>query len=304
MHDVAAVIVAHNAERELATCIDALRARASGCRLGIVVVDSGSTDASLSTARDLGVRTIAAPNIGYGAANNLGWRAANGARYLLILNPDAKLVGGSLREFVADADTRPRAGVFAPRVVSATGEPVRSIAPFERTWQQFVDRLKARPMTCRYEPVLDTRSFGWATGCALLIRAECFDAVGGFDERFFLYAEERDLLRATQQAGWLHQTYPELTVCHETAGRPPDARLFAQRFRADLYYARKWGGIAALLGTRGVLATELLRRLILGQRDEWTGCYLAALQAVLTESVPANSDRAREIQRGRTVGSG
>jgi len=195
-------------------------------------------------------------------------------------------------------------GVFAPRVVTATGEPIASIAPFERAGRQFVDRLTGCPMTCRDEPVLDTRPFDWATGCALLIRASCFDGVGGFDERFFLYAEDRDLLRATREAGWLHQTYPQVTVCHEATVHTPDARLFAQRFRADLYYARKWGGITAVLGTRGALATELLRRLILTQRDEWTGSYLAALRVVLTESVPGNPIRARDIQRARTIGSG
>jgi N-acetylglucosaminyl-diphospho-decaprenol L-rhamnosyltransferase len=303
MHDIAAVIVSHNSERDLAPCIDSLRARAVGCRLAIVVVDSGSTDASVSAASDLGVRTISCSNIGYGAANNVGWHAADPARYLLILNPDAKVIGGSLREFVAHADRHPGLGVFAPRVVTAAGEPVPSIAPFESARTQLVDRLAGRPITCRYEPVRETRPFDWATGCALFLRAACFDRVGGFDERFFLYAEERDLLRSTHEAGWLHQTYPQVTVCHESTERPPEARLFAQLFRADLYYARKWGGISAVVATRGALATDLLRRLVLGQRDEWTSSYLAALRVVLTERVGASPGRAREIQRRRTLGS-
>lgn len=302
MDDVAAVIAAHNAERELAACIDALRARAVGCRLDIVVVDSGSTDATVQAASELGVRTIRCANIGYGAANNVGWHAAAPARYLLILNPDAKVIDGSLRDLVAHADTNPQLGVFAPRVVTRTGEPVRSIAPFERAGTQLLDRLAGRSITCRYESVRDTRPFDWATGCALLIRGECFDRVGRFDERFFLYAEERDLLRATHEAGWLHQTYPQLTVCHDATARAPDARLFAQRYRADLYYARKWGGTSAVVGTRGALATELLRRLMFGQRDDWRTSYLAALRVVLTERISGDPSRARELQRRRTLG--
>src|SRR5207248_10659684 len=104
-------------------------------------------------------------------------------------------------------------------------------------------RLVGRSIGSRYQVVDKARLFaGWAIGCALFIRAECFDSVAGFDEQFFLYAEERDLLRRTHDFGWLHQTHPEFEVCHSASMSPLDVALFAQRFRADLYYARKWGG--------------------------------------------------------------
>jgi N-acetylglucosaminyl-diphospho-decaprenol L-rhamnosyltransferase len=293
--------VAHDAAADLPACLSALHDRAGECGLRVVVVDSGSSDDTAGVARALGVSTIACANVGYGAGTNVGRRAVGEARYLVILNPDAQIVAGTVEEFVAYADSHPAIAAFAPRVVNAMAEPVASIAPFEGLWRRLADRVLGRPIASRYEPVDRRRSFGWALGCALLLRTECFDALGGFDERFFLYAEERDLLRSMQARGWQRETYPELVIRHDTGQRRISGRLFGQLFRADLHYSKKWDGSVGLIITRATLALELVRRLLLNERDAWTPLYRTALRTVLTERVPEDPLVARELQRARTL---
>ena len=74
----------------------------------------------------------------------------------------------------------------------------------------------------------------------MLARREALDAVGGFDERFFLYSEEVDLCLRMRRAGWQIVHVPTLTILHHGSdGRALDPRLAGQSAWAQLQYARK-----------------------------------------------------------------
>jgi GT2 family glycosyltransferase len=74
----------------------------------------------------------------------------------------------------------------------------------------------------------------------MLVRRDALDAVGGFDERFFLYSEEVDLCLRVHRAGWRIIHVPTLTILHHGSdGRALDPRLAAQSARAQLQYAHK-----------------------------------------------------------------
>lgn len=301
LNDVATLIVAHNDAAGLPGCIESVRAAVGTLKSEIVVVDAGSTDDTFATATELGVKVVRAANIGYGAGNNLGWRAAEPARYLFVLNPDAKVVSGSLERLIELADRTPNVGVMAPLVVDHAEMPVGSIAGFKTPWRELADRVRGVSLAATFEAVCGVSEFDWAHGCALLFRSACFATVGGFDERFFLYFEEEDIQRSTSKAGWEHQTYPDLVVEHSTDDRPVNPELFAQIFRAKLHLARKWGGPGGVLACRFGLALDLLRRTVLGDPGEWAPAYHMALRALLTERVYASPQRARQEQIRRTI---
>lgn len=299
--DLTVAIVVHNAEADVADCVQSVRRHADACGLTIVAVDSGSSDGSVEVCQTLGLKVLVRQNIGYGAGNNTALCAAE-SRYFLILNPDCRIVSGSLSEWISFLERNTQIGASAPRLVDWVGRPVRSLAPFQSPRESFMDRILGRPIDDRYEAVRAREHFDWAIGCALLFRRECFQEVGGFDERFFLYAEEQDLLRKVRRANWARVAYPGLTVVHDTAERVPNPRLFAQRFRAELYLARKWHGRLGVTAVRLGLAIDLLRRVVLGSYDAWTPSYLAALKVLFFERIERDFLRARELQRRRTIG--
>ena len=80
----------------------------------------------------------------------------------------------------------------------------------------------------------------WTIGSFMLVRREAFDAVGGFDERFFLYSEEVDLCLRVRRAGWKVVHSPAVTILHHgNSDRPADPRLQTQLAWAQLQYADK-----------------------------------------------------------------
>ena len=115
------------------------------------------------------------------------------------------------------------------------------------------DQFRSRPRR-KYtfpQPAADAR-IDWATGACLLLRREAFLAVGGFDEKFFLYAEELDLQKRFQDAGNEVWFTPTIAVTHHdpNAQRPPRPEVQRYAARGLLRYFAKHGGLVTLWGYR------------------------------------------------------
>jgi len=96
-------------------------------------------------------------------------------------------------------------------------------------------------------------------GAALMARRAAFDAVGGFDEGFFLYAEETDLMARWRRAGWRLLYEPQAAVVHE-GGRSGGDRLFGRLHESLARYVSKHHGAAAGAFARAVLAAGAAAR--------------------------------------------
>src|SRR5699024_12081886 len=94
------------------------------------------------------------------------------------------------------------------------------------------------PWTLRYrqdDQAPSERPVGWLSGSCLLLRRTAFDAVDGFDSRYFMYMEDVDLGDRLGRAGWLNVFVPSARVIHDkghAAGRHPETMLPAHQRRA------------------------------------------------------------------------
>jgi GT2 family glycosyltransferase len=127
-------------------------------------------------------------------------------------------------------------GAVSPRLLDAHGHEQRVVWPFPspgRAWLQAVGlgRVPARQT--------------FVVGAALLLRREALDAVGPFDERFFLYAEEADWQRRAGAAGWRSAVCTEAVATHIGAASSDDQLKRETLFHAaQETYVRKWSGTA------------------------------------------------------------
>jgi hypothetical protein len=268
---VDAVLVSHESRDHVLAALDSLAAH-GGVPLDVAVVDNASTDGTVAAVRERHprARVLAnAENRGFAVACNQGWRCLRGP-LVLFLNPDAEVLPGAVAALAAVFDARPRAGVVGPRTLNAdgtvqvsTGEDltiasegrqrrlVRGVREREPRALAEAERRHSR----EHEP-------DWVSGACLMARRSVLEAVGGFDEAFFLYEEDADLCRRVRAAGWSVAFTPAAVVRHRLGQsmEKAAARARAEYERSHVLYYRKHNGPIQTTLLRAWMAVGRLRR--------------------------------------------
>jgi N-acetylglucosaminyl-diphospho-decaprenol L-rhamnosyltransferase len=261
---VAAVVVTYNALPWLEQCL------ASTGGVPTVVVDNGSTDGTQALVRERfpAVRLLEQENAGLGAGWNRGIEETE-SRYVLILNADAWLTGGSLERLVALADSRPDAAVVAPRLLNVDGTLQRSVRSFPTLWRLATEYLFLRKLAPR------TRLFNafyaggfehdrlyeadWVMGACLLVRREAIGQVGLLDTSFFLFGEEVDWCYRFRRSGWTVLFVPG-AECRHVGGASHGGMLFRENLRGHLRFFAKHRGAREAEHVRLLLRAGCLLR--------------------------------------------
>jgi hypothetical protein len=271
--DVSVVVVTWNALPWLEQCLESVRGR------DVVVVDHGSTDGTIDVLRERfpDVRVIEQENKGMGGGNNAGMRAANG-RYYFLLNSDAWVVDDALERLVAFADEHPEAAVVGPKLRNTDGTLQRSARGEPTLWRLATEYLfirKLAPRSKRLNP-LYRGDFGhdrieevdWLFGPALLVRREAADAVGLFDEDFFMFSEEVDWMTRFRRAGWKVLFFPDAEVVH-VGGASHGGRMYVENLRGHLRFFAKHRGLKDAERARKLLLWSLRLRALVLRRDDY-----------------------------------
>jgi N-acetylglucosaminyl-diphospho-decaprenol L-rhamnosyltransferase len=214
------VVVSHDSAPELSRLIASVTAQLGG-EPQLVVVDTASTDDSVSVARSAGAEVLELDhNPGFGPANNLGLRQARGSAVAL-LNPDVELLDdGLLRlaELACQQDL-----LVVPRLVGEDGRVEKSAHPVPGRMGAFAFALlgPALPRRWRLEAEPWRRDLpvavGWAVAAALVARADVLRDLGPFDPNAFLFYEDLDLCLRAARRGVRTVLHPEVVVRHRGA---------------------------------------------------------------------------------------
>ena len=197
----------------------------------VVVVDNRTTDEERATVSALAARhgwALVAPddNPGFGSGMNLGVARAlaDGAGYLLLLNPDARIDAATARSLLDRAVGAP-GDLHSPRIVTPAGA----------TWFAGADlHLGDGRLRRPGRPSPDGRVEPWLSGACLLLTRDLWEAVGGFDDDYFLYWEDVDLSHRVLAAGGELRVWDELEVVHDEGGTHGGERR--GRAKSDIYY--------------------------------------------------------------------
>ena len=208
------LIVSFNARAHLERCLESLHASRPTAPHEILVVDNASTDGSPDAARRWpDVRVIdAGANLGFAAANNIGLRSSTGAN-LLLLNSDTVVPSGAIDRMLSELDQDASVAVVGPRLVDGNGRAELSfggmIGPLNELRQKRRLRSGAVDFFTRQRQYPD-----WVSGACLLVRRADAEAVGGLDERFFMYTEDVDFCAAIRARGRRILFTPDVEVVH------------------------------------------------------------------------------------------
>jgi N-acetylglucosaminyl-diphospho-decaprenol L-rhamnosyltransferase len=256
------IIVNWNSSASLQSCLASLFASAR-CQYDltrIVVVDNGSEDDCADVVSQFGGVELRqnSSNHGFAAACNNGAKGSR-ADYLLFLNPDTEVETDAMDKVVSVISRPENAGVgiCGIRLQDQAGRPSLSCSRFPTTWSLVLemsglDRLGRGIFKMRHfmpDDLTEDRNVDQIIGAFFLIRRALFEALGGFDERFFVYFEEVDLSLRARQRGYTARFVSGAAATH--IGRVSSNQSKALRLfyfvRSRLLYAEKHLGTSSFV---------------------------------------------------------
>jgi GT2 family glycosyltransferase len=265
MVDVDVVIVNWNSGGQLAECLESIGGLQTGSAFRVskcIVVDNASSDGSADglDRMPFGVTVLKnAKNTGFGAGCNQG-TGVGAAAYILVLNPDTCLTPDSLLKpacFMEEAENQ-GVGLLGVRLVDRAGHVQASTARFPTpgalvSQMLGLDRLwpaRFPPFALGEKEHQQSRTVDVLQGAFLLVRRSVFEALGGFDEHFFMYYEDVDLAYRASRAGWRSYFLAEAQAFHAGGGSTHSikASRLAYWMRSRTQYTAKHFGTAAALG--------------------------------------------------------
>jgi N-acetylglucosaminyl-diphospho-decaprenol L-rhamnosyltransferase len=294
---LAVVVVCHDSAGEVGATLTALGAQ---LRPGdeVVVVDNASRDGTPEVVRAAAPQATVVEskeNLGFAGGCHVGARASR-APLVLFLNPDALPAPGCLDALRACAVARPEWGAWQALVTMADGELVNTAGNVVHYlgfgWAGQLGQPVATADTHPHE-------VGFCSGAALVVRRDAWNAVGGFDERYFMYGEDLDLSLRLRLAGWGVGIAPAARVAHDYEFTKGDYKWFyLERNRWWTLVGDYPVRLLALLAP-GLLAFEVAL-LVAAWRGGWLRAKLRAQAAVL-RALPAMLRRRRVVQATRRI---
>ena len=277
---VTTAIVSWNTRDLLARCLESMAPEAERGVADVWVVDNASADGSADLVRERfpWVNLIASQeNLGFGRAINLV-ASRTSSEWIATSNADVALRPGALDTLLEAGARDPGAGAVAPRLIHPNGATQHSVfgfptIPFSlilatgafRFSKGVADRL-AFPGHWDTERA---RRVPWAVAAFLLVRRTAWDAVGGFDERQWLYAEDLDLGWRLHRAGWPTRYEPRAHVDHEEGAAT--TQLFGTEVAPHWQHAT-YGVIARRRGAANSRAVAFLN--LVGALWRWARLYV------------------------------
>lgn len=247
MPDVSAVVVNYKAERVIGDCLRSLRSEGV---TEIVVADNSPGGEAESVVGDLAEWYPTGGNYGLGGGTNRGAGRTTG-EYVFCVNPDVTVEPGALKALLDVLERDNNVGIVGPLIENPDG----TVYPSPRIFPGLLDSVghaliglvqPDNPFTRRYKMLDVDRSVAssdvdWVSGACFLIRRSTWEQLGGFDESYFMYAEDLDLCWRAKKAGWRVAFEPSARVMHIQGHSTAQAayRMIVQHHRSLWMFTRR-----------------------------------------------------------------
>jgi GT2 family glycosyltransferase len=267
---VAVVIVNYRTPELTKKCVAALSTEKRLLpKLRAIVVDGGSADGSEAELAPFVAQSEYASwvsflplelNGGFGWANNQAIlslaREPTPPEFVHLVNPDAEVIRGAVAALARQLQRHPRCGAAGSQLIDEHGAETASAFRFPSPGREFVDAAQSARLgrALGVTPALVSSKLAcevdWVTGASVMFRSDALRETGLFDDGFFLYFEEVELMHRLRSRGWTVRYVPESRVVHSEGsstgiggGRELPSYWYDSRRR---YFALTGGRPAAL----------------------------------------------------------
>jgi GT2 family glycosyltransferase len=275
---IAVVIPSYEDSTFLSRCLHSIGEHLNAIDYEVIVVDNASEKPDVirllsELERDNTVRVVRnSANQGFARAVNRGIAElsedSKDVGFVLVLNQDASLMDTHIRAALDLMDRNPKIGLCGPRLYNGDGTVQNSFYTFPSLAKKIAQLLGMKKLGSlirnsglsprlfllpsfasyylwNYKDSLTPIEVPWITGACLLIRKKTFDGLSGFDENFWMYAEDMDLCLRAREMGWTSVFCPDWHVCHH--GGKPSVLISEERIRVyhgslSYFYAKHFRG--------------------------------------------------------------
>jgi GT2 family glycosyltransferase len=285
---LAFIIVNWNTKELISDAVRSIINTISTYRYEIIIVENGSRDDSAKMVKkffpDIHV-IYNKKNVGFAAAVNQGL-ARTKARYIFLLNSDARLQRGAIKKLVEFMEKNRGVGIAGGQLINVDGSRQNSIASFPSLATELLNKRLLRIFFPRrypgkernYQNPIDVDSL---VGACLIVRRESILDVGNLDERFFFFLEETDWCRRMKEHGWRVSFVPTARIQHlqgaSAAHFKNEARI--EYYRSRYLFFNTWYGKSTTFFLKMALVLRLVIEIIVNtvllwkkkHRDRWRG---------------------------------
>lgn len=242
----------------------------------IIVVDAGSGDdtSAMVHSEFPSVQLVEVGiNVGFSKGNNIGISESRGS-YVLLLNPDTRIVSNALSVLTGYLQANPQVGVVGPKLLRGDGTTQSSRRRFPNLWtgiyeSTWLEQIAPHGLLDWYYMADQDENIispvDWLTGAALVVRREVFEQVGIFDEGYFMYSEELDWQKRIKAGDWEIVYLPTAHIVHY-GGMSSDQVIPLRHIRFQSskvrYFHKHHGQLAAALIRMVILANYLVQLLL------------------------------------------
>jgi len=244
------VIVNWNSGLFLTDCLDSLQNKALNDINQVIVVDNNSSDDSIQSLNtyDFSLKIVKnLSNKGFGSACNQGARLCK-SKYILFLNPDARIYENTLSSCLDFLDDEKNAsvGILGVPLEDTNGNIARCCARYPSIFNMVssamgLDKLIPSSGALMKEwDHLTTREVDQVIGAFFLVRGDVYKKLNGFDERFFVYYEEVDFSYRAKKKGYKSVYYSGARAFHyggvSSSKAIANRLFFSLRSRVQYFY--------------------------------------------------------------------
>lgn len=251
MPRISIVLVNYNGQQFLENCLQSILKYLQDIEYEVIIIDNCSTDNSIKIIQDSfpSFQLICSKtNLGFGKANNLAVKSSQG-EHLLFLNTDTILTENTPKILSDYLSQNKDIATIGARIVFQDDSYQLSCGKLPNLMVELLDKIKYgldNKLHFLFSKLYDRRhskieEVGWLTGACLMIRRDVFEQIGGFDENFFMYFEDKDLCKRVKELGYKVLYYPKTTIIHLLGGSSHGIKKNVNKYYRDsqLYYYQK-----------------------------------------------------------------
>ncbi|PTN02883.1 hypothetical protein C8N47_13713 [Mangrovibacterium marinum] len=264
--DASIIIVNYNTKELTLQCLKSIyKQTKGGVSFEVIVVDNGSKDNSVVSIREQYPQIVlieSNKNLGFGKANNLGAKQAKG-KYLFLLNSDTILLNNAVKIFFdyCEQEHNPDISLAGSILLDIDKKPIHSSGNFpskrkilrlvlggylDRNYFENNNNIERLNFTNKNHFIVD-----YITGADLFIRKDLFNRINGFDRDYFMYYEDSDLQKRTNDLGYKSYIIngPQIIHLEGKSNKKPSFNLQKRKMvtKSMFTYFRKHSNIATYI---------------------------------------------------------